>query len=356
LQHDQCPTLPERLPLIIPAYNEESIIKEFYDRTAPILSSINERFEIIFVNDGSQDSTVEKIKALHIKDPRVKLIGLSRNFGKEIAITAGLDFSRGEVVVVIDADLQDPPELIPKMVEIWHQGYDTVYATRTAREGESVLKKATATAFYSIIKHLSRIDIPKNTGDFRLLNRRTVEALKLLKEHHRFMKGLFSWVGFKQASLSYHREPRFAGHTKWNYWRLWNFAIEGITSFSYAPLQVAIYLGCLVALLAFFYSGYLIIRTLIYSRDVPGYASIMVAILFFSGVQLVFLGIIGEYLGRLFNESKGRPLYLIGELVGINQMNEKVLLNKSSSVVIPERSFYRSEPQSNRIGHSDLST
>jgi polyisoprenyl-phosphate glycosyltransferase len=320
------------LSLIVPAFNEEEVIDSFYERTAPILSGIDRRFEIIFINDGSFDSTPQKVRALNERDPRVKLIDLSRNFGKEIAMTAGLDFARGEVVVIIDADLQDPPELIPKMVEMWRQGYDTVFATRTVREGEGFLKKATAGAFYKVMGRLSRVEIPANTGDFRLMSRRTVEALKLLKEQHRFMKGLFSWVGFKQTSLPYRREPRFAGRTKWNYWRLWNFALEGITSFSYAPLQLAIYFGCFVALFSFLYAGYLITRTVLFGRDLPGYPSIMVTVLFFSGVQLIFLGAIGEYLGRMFNEIKKRPLYLIQDMVGLHSSNENVFLSKQPSV------------------------
>lgn len=307
------------LSVIVPVYNEEDNIDPFYDRTTPILGSIDERFEIIFVNDGSRDYTMEKIKALHARDPRVKLIDLSRNFGKEIAMTAGLDFASGEIIVLMDADLQDPPELIPQMVEKWREGYDTVYASRVVREGETFLKRATAETFYRVMKRLSRVDIPKNTGDFRLINRRTANALKLMKEQHRFMKGIFSWVGFKQTGIPYTREARFAGRTKWNYWQLWNFAIEGITSFSYVPLQISSYIGFFIAFIAFVYASFLVIRTLFFGRDVPGYASIMVAILFLGGVQLLFLGIIGEYLGRLFNQSKNRPLYLINDIIGINQ-------------------------------------
>lgn len=310
------------LSLIVPAYNEEKVIDVFHERTIPILSSINDQFEIIFVNDGSSDCTAEKIKALHLKDPRIKLIELSRNFGKEIALTAGLDFAQGEVVVVTDADLQDPPELIPKMVEKWREGYDTVYAVRSIREGETFVKKATANAFYRVIKRLSRVEIPENAGDFRLMSRRTVDALKLLREQHRFMKGIFSWIGFKQIGIPYSREPRIAGRTKWNYWRLFNFAVDGITSFSYVPLQLSSYLGCFAAFFAFFYAGYLVLRTLVWGVDLPGYASIMVAILFFSGVQLIFLGVIGEYLGRMFNETKNRPLYLIQGMLGIDRLNE----------------------------------
>ena len=315
------------LSVVVPVYNEEDNIDVFYERTTPILGSIDERFEIIFINDGSYDHTVDKIKALHAKDPRVKLIDLSRNFGKEIAMTAGIDFACGEIVVIMDVDLQDPPELIPQMVDKWRSGYDTVYATRVTRQGETFLKRATAEAFYSIIKRLSHVDIPKNTGDFRLINRRTVNAIKLMKEQHRFMKGLFSWVGFKQTGIPYVREARFAGRTKWNYWRLWNFAIEGITSFSYLPLQLSSYIGFFIAIVAFIYASFLIVRTFIFGKDVPGYASIMVAILFLGGVQLLFLGIMGEYLGRLFNQVKNRPLYFISDVIGIDKNKDSARSN-----------------------------
>ena len=317
------------LSVVVPCYNEEDVVAPFYERTAPILAAIDEEFEIVFVNDGSSDRTAGRILALHMRDERVKMIDLSRNFGKEIAMTAGLDFARGNAVVVIDVDLQDPPELIPAMVETWREGVDMVYATRTIREGEGVVKKATAHLFYRLIGKMTRISIPENTGDFRLMSRRVVDALKSLREQHRFMKGLFSWVGFSQVSIPYRREPRFAGKTKWNYWRLWNFALEGITSFSLGPLQVATYFGALVACFAFAYAAFLIIRTLMLGIDVPGYASIMVTILFFSGVQLFTLGVIGEYLGRMFNETKNRPLYLVQGVVGVDSSGaENVYLAK----------------------------
>lgn len=315
------------LSLIVPVFNEEQVLPRFYERTSPILLSISEHYEIVFVNDGSSDRSVEGIKSLRSYDDRVKFIDLSRNFGKEVAMSAGLDFALGEVMVIIDADLQDPHELIPDMVEKWREGFDVVYATRTSRKGDTFLKRATANLFYRAIGSLSRTEIPRNTGDFRLMSRRTVEALKLIREQNRFMKGLFSWVGFKQVSIPYFREPRLAGGTKWNYWKLWNFAIEGITSFSYMPLQVTGYIGMCVAALALLYAAFLVIRTFFFGVDVPGYASLMVAILFFSGVQLVFLGVIGEYLGRISHETKRRPLYLIKDLAGIDPSdNEYVFL------------------------------
>jgi polyisoprenyl-phosphate glycosyltransferase len=318
------------LSLVVPAYNEEEMIAAFYARTAPILSAIDERFEILFVNDGSSDHTVDEVRALHVRDRRVKLIEFSRHFGKEIAMTAGLDLSSGEVVVITDADLQDPPELIPQMVARWRDGYDVVYATRTVREGETFWKKFNAKAFYFVMKRLSEVWIPENTGDFRLMDRRVVDALKLLKERHRFMKGLFSWVGFKQVSIPYRREPRLAGNTKWNYWRLRNFALEGITSFTHIPLQVSFYLGSLTALSSFAYAAFLVLHTLISGNDLPRYPSLMVAILFFGGAQLMFLGLLGEYLGRVLNETKRRPLYLIQDLIGMDTCNEHVFPPLSS--------------------------
>lgn len=314
---------PVFLSLVVPAYNEEKVIDVFFNRTIPVLSKIDESFEIIIVDDGSSDSTAELVRRHHMEDSRIKLVCLSRNFGKEIAMTAGLDLALGEAVVIIDADLQDPPELIPKLVEKWTEGYDSVFAKRTVREGETFFKKATASCFYRVINKLSRVPLPENTGDFRLMNRRTVEAVRLLRERHRFMKGIFSWVGYRQACVTYVREPRAAGETKWNYWRLWNFAIEGISSFSYIPLQVASYLGLLMAFFSFCYGAFLIFRTLIVGADVPGYPSLMVTVLFLGGVQLIFLGMIGEYLGRMSNEAKNRPLYLVQDLVGFKPENNK---------------------------------
>ncbi|HBQ28026.1 MAG TPA: glycosyltransferase [Desulfotomaculum sp.] len=311
--------------VVVPMYNEVENIDQFYTRIIKVLEGLGKTFEIICVNDGSKDDTLFRLLALHKKDPRVKIIDLSRNFGKEIAMSAGIDFASGEAVIPIDADLQDPPEFIPKLVAKWQEGYDVVYATRTEREGESRLKKWTAHTFYRIIGRLTRFDIPKDTGDFRLMDRKAVDALCQLREHHRFMKGLFSWVGFRQASLPYRREPRFAGKTKWNYWKLWNFALEGITSFSYTPLQLATYFGLLVSVFAFIFGLFMLFRTLLYGNPVPGYPSLIVVILFLGGIQLLTIGIIGEYIGRIYNESKRRPLYFVQEAIGFasNQKNLK---------------------------------
>lgn len=305
------------ISVVVPCYNEEAVLPVFFERVGAVLERQGVDYEIIFVNDGSRDATAAVIRAMCFRDPRVKLVDLSRNFGKEIAMTAGIDFSAGTAVVVIDADLQDPPELIPAMIDLWREGNDVVYATRSGRDGETALKKITAHLFYWVLGRLSRVRIPENTGDFRLMSRRAVDALKLIRERHRFMKGLFSWIGYRQTSVTYRRDPRFAGSTKWSYWKLWNLAIEGITSFSYGPLQAASFFGAVIALLAVCYAIFLIVRVCIYGIDVPGYASIMVTILFIGAVQLITLGIMGEYIGRLFNEAKQRPLYLVQEMVGI---------------------------------------
>lgn len=311
--------------VIVPMYNEAENIGAFYNRVVKVLEELSMPFEIICVNDGSKDDTLFRLLILHEKDTRVKVIDLSRNFGKEIAMSAGIDFAIGEAVIPIDADLQDPPEFIPKLVAKWREGYDVVYATRTEREGESRLKKWTAHMFYRVMGKLTRFDIPKDTGDFRLMDRKVVNALCQLREHHRFMKGLFSWVGFRQTSLPYRREPRFAGETKWDYWKLWNFALEGITSFSYVPLQLATYLGLLVSAFAFVYGFILLVQTLLYGNPVPGYPSLMTVILFLGGVQLLTIGIIGEYIGRIYNESKKRPLYFVQKAIGF--ANDQNILN-----------------------------
>ena len=300
-----------RLSVVVPAYNEEQSLAEFHKRLSAVLDGVDGASEILYVNDGSSDDTLALLNTLRESDPRVGIIDLSRNFGKEVALTAGLDHARGEAVVVIDADLQDPPELIPEFIERWKQGYDVVYAQRASREGESWLKKLTAHVFYRLIQRISRVRIPADTGDFRLLSRRAVEALKRLPEQHRFMKGLFAWIGYAQVAVPYHRDRRFAGKSKWSYWRLWNLAVEGITSFTIAPLKIATYAGLFTALAAFVYGLVIIYKTLVYGNPVAGYPSLMAVILFLGGVQLMTIGIIGEYLGRMFDETKGRPLYLV---------------------------------------------
>ena len=299
------------LSIVVPAYNEEEVIEAFYRRIEAVLSGLDMPSEMVFVNDGSQDATGAILGRLGATDPRIGLVNLSRNFGKEIAMTAGLDYARGDAIVVIDADLQDPPELIPELLRHWQAGCDVVYARRIAREGESWFKKRTAHGFYRLMKRVSRVPIPEDTGDFRLLSRRAVDALNQLREQHRFMKGLYAWIGYEQCAVPYRRDPRHAGQTKWNYWALWNFALEGITSFTEAPLKIATYLGLLTALGAFVYGLFVIMKTLLFGDPVAGYPSLMVAVLFLGGIQLVAIGIIGEYLGRMFAETKNRPLYFV---------------------------------------------
>ena len=299
------------ISVVVPVYNEEEVLPAFHKRTSAVLDSMSIAAEVVYVNDGSDDNTLAVLKDLRERDSRVAIVELSRNFGKEIALTAGLDHAKGSAVIVIDADLQDPPELMPTLVKDWQDGFDVVYAKRSTREGETFLKKATAHAFYRLISRVSRVEMPEDVGDFRLLSRQTVDSLKQLREQHRFMKGLFAWIGYSQKAVLYQREPRFAGRSKWNYWRLWNFAIEGITSYTIAPLKVATYVGIAIALLGFAYAGVIVYRTLMYGNPVAGYPSLIVLILFLGGVQLITLGMIGEYLGRVFDETKRRPLYFV---------------------------------------------
>jgi len=299
------------LSIVVPVFNEVPVLRIFHARLTTVLAQIDMNIEVIYINDGSTDHSLQLLEELKIEDPQVGIVNLSRNFGKEIALSAGLDHSSGDAVVVIDADLQDPPELITKMVEHWREGYDMVYAQRTERLGETWLKKTTAHGFYRLMNRASEINVPADTGDFRILSRRAVNALKQLKEQHRFMKGLFAWIGYKQKAIPYCRDPRAAGDTSWNYWKLWNFALEGVTSFSTTPLKLSVYLGIATATGAFLFGLYMIIKTIIYGNPVAGYPSLMVAILFIGGIQLLAIGIIGEYLGRMFDESKCRPLYFV---------------------------------------------
>lgn len=300
-----------KITVIVPAYNEEEVIEACYNRIVNVFLDINYELELVFVNDGSSDNTFIFLSDIANTDDRVVVINLSRNFGKEVAMTAGIDYATGDAAVIIDADLQDPPELIHDFIKYWQKGYDNVYGKRTKREGETWTKKITASIFYKILGCLSDTYIPENTGDFRLISRQAIDSLKTLRERHRFMKGLYSWIGYNTKAVEYKRAPRFAGNTKWNYWRLWNFALEGITSFTIAPLKIATYIGVTISSLSFIYAIYIVIKTLIYGIDVPGYASQMVTILLLGGMNLAALGIIGEYLGRMFNETKKRPLYLI---------------------------------------------
>lgn len=305
----------KKITILIPAYNEEQVLGPLYERLDLLDRSMpNYNFEFLFVNDGSRDKTLEMIKDYAKKDKRVSYVNLSRNFGKEIAMIAGLDHAKSDATVIIDADLQDPPELIPDMVRWWEKGFDDVFAKRSSRKGETWVKKITSKAFYRILQKSTRIPIQQDTGDFRLLDKRCVKALTSFRESQRYTKGLFSWIGYKKKEISYIRDPRFAGETKWNYFKLVDLAIEGIVSFTTAPLRWSSVIGVVVSLLAFIYIVYLVIRTIFFGTDLAGYPSMMAVVLFLGGVQLLSLGVIGEYIGRIFNETKQRPLYFIEEL------------------------------------------
>ena len=304
---------PATLGIVIAAYNEAEALPAMHARLSRVLDAMGLPAQVVYVDDGSRDATWQVLGAIAAGDPRVRLLRLSRNFGKELALTAGLDHVDADAVVVLDADGQDPPELLPEFVARWREGHDVVYGTRASRDGESWLKRATASAFYRTINRVSNTGIPADTGDFRLMSRRVVESLRGLRERQRFMKGLFAWVGFPNTSIAYRREARIAGRSKFNYWRLWNFALEGITGFSTAPLRVATYVGLGTALLAFGYGMWIIAKTLAWGDPVQGWPTMMAVVLFLGGVQLMALGVIGGYLGRLYLEAKQRPLYLVQE-------------------------------------------
>lgn len=300
---------------MIPCYNEEKALPYLFKRLEA-LADQNETydFEFLFINDGSKDQTLDFIRRKAVADRRISYIDLSRNFGKENAMLAGFDYAKGDALVIIDADLQDPPELIPEMIQLWEEGYDDVYAKRDSREGETWAKKQTSKWFYSVLDSISKIEIQRDTGDFRLLDRRAVEALKTLREANRYTKGMFSWVGFKKKEITYKRNPRIAGETKWNYWKLLNLAIEGITSFTTSPLRISLWAGGIISFFAFFWAAFLILRKIFFGADMSGYTSLMSAILLLGGIQLISIGIIGEYIGRIFTESKNRPVYLAQEI------------------------------------------
>lgn len=302
----------ERLTVVIAAHNEVESLPLLHPRIVSALRQLEEiDGHVLYVDDGSTDSTWELLQRLARQDAKVSLLRLSRNFGKEAALTAGLDQVESGAVIILDADGQDPPELISEFVARWREGYDNVHGTRIQREGEGWLKRSTAHLFYRVIGRLSKTPIPADTGDFRLLSPRALEGLRQLRERHRFMKGLFGWVGYKQIAIPYRREPRVAGSSSFGFWKLWNFALEGITSFSTAPLRVATYLGVTTALFAFLFGLWIIVKALLWGDPVAGWPTMMAVILFLGGTQLVALGMIGEYLGRLYDESKQRPLYLV---------------------------------------------
>jgi len=293
-------------------YNESEGVQKLFDALRSLFASVTDiDFEVVCVDDGSRDDTLMKLLPLVTEDHRFHVIELSRNFGKEAALTAGINESTGDAVIPFDADLQDPPELIPEMIKCWENGAEVVVACRANRDVDSYLKRRTAEVFYHLHNKLSTIKIPKNVGDFRLMDRVVVDALKQLREHHRFMKGLFAWVGYKTVTIEYARKERSAGDSKFSGWKLWNFAVEGFTSFSTAPLKFWSYVGAVGALFTFFYAAMIVGRTLIFGVDVPGYASLLVAVLFFGSLQLISVGILGEYIGRIYVETKNRPIYLI---------------------------------------------
>ncbi len=301
------------ITFVIAAFNEQDALPLMHARLAKVMDALDADAQVLYVDDGSRDRTWDVMQQLAAEDPRVGLLRLARNFGKELALTAGLDHVDADAAMVLDADGQDPPELAPQFVAKWREGYDVVYGTRSRRDGETWLKRVTAAAFYRVMGRLSDTTIPRDTGDFRLVSRRVLDALRQMRERQRFMKGLFAWVGFRQVSFPYERAPRVAGGSKFNYWRLWNLAIEGITGFSTVPLRMATYVGVLTAMAAFAWGLWIIARTVLWGDPVQGWPSLMTAMLFLGGLQLVALGIVGEYLGRLYVEVKQRPLYLVGD-------------------------------------------
>ena len=314
----------KKISIIIPAYNEEESLPMLRGRIEKLMDSMkNYEFEILFVNDGSKDKTIEIIKKMREEDTRFNYVDFSRNFGKEIAMIAGLDYATGDCVIFMDADLQDPPELIPELVKYWEQGYDDVYAKRRSRKGETWLKKFTSKMYYKVLQTTTRIEIQKDTGDFRLLDRRCVNALKKLRESERNTKSMFSWIGYKKKEVLYDRDPRIAGTTKWNYIKLIDLAIDGITSFTTSPLRLSTYIAIPTFLVLFVYFIYVIVKCFVIKQAIQAFQAIILLILFFSGVQILLFGIVGEYLGRIFNETKNRPLYLVNEYNGEKEMNEE---------------------------------
>ena len=299
------------LSLVVPVFNEEESIDLFLDTVIPLLEKVSLRFELVFINDGSRDDTFARLFDRGRRDRRIRIVNLSRNFGKEAALTAGIDHAKGDILIPMDIDLQDPPDLIQPFIARWREGYDIVYGVRTARLTDTRAKRMSADWFYRVFNSMSPVRIPPNVGDFRLVDRRAVEVLRQLPERNRFMKGLFAWVGFNSIGVPYERPQRAAGTTKFNFWRLWNFALDGVVSFSTAPLRAWFYVGVVIAAIAVLYALFIVTRVLIFGIDTPGYASLLIAVLLMGAIQLLSLGIIGEYLGRLFLEVKGRPIYVV---------------------------------------------
>ncbi len=312
-----------RYSIIAPCYNEEGVLHELHRRVQEVMDQTGEPWELVLVNDGSQDRTPEIMRELHDADLRVKIVDFARNFGHQIAATAGVDYARGDAVIIIDADLQDPPEVMLEMIDRWKEGYEVVYAVRAERKGETWFKEFTAKLFYRIIYRITEVDIPLDTGDFRLMDRKVVEAMKQMRERNRFIRGMTSWVGFQQTGVTYVREERYAGETHYPFRKMFRFALDAITSFSYAPLQLATYLGFIIAGLSAL-AAILVVFARLFVGATPfyGQATTLVAVLFLGGVQLITLGIIGEYLGRIYDEVKGRPLYLVRETLGFEEESD----------------------------------
>lgn len=310
------------LSVVVPLYNEEEVAFETCKRLAKVLDNINETYEVVFVNDGSKDKTMEILREICKSKPQFKLLDFSRNFGHQLAITAGMDYASGQAVVVIDADLQDPPEIIPKMLEKWREGYDVVYGKRIERKGETFFKKLSAMVFYRFLKKMTDFEIPVDAGDFRLIDRKVCDRLKEIRERNRYIRGIISWLGFRQTFVEYSRDKRFAGETKYPLKRMLRFAFDAITSFSYKPLKIASYLGFLISLSSFFYLLIVIVEKIFFNNTIQGWASTLAVSLFFNGIILMMLGIIGEYIGRIYDEAKKRPLYVVREFINFNDNTE----------------------------------
>ena len=312
----------KKITIIVPSYNEEEALPYLYERLNTLMNNLNQyEFEVLFVNDGSKDKTLELIKEMREKDNRISYVNFSRNFGKETAMIAGLDYATGDAVIFIDADLQDPPEVIPELIKYWEEGYDDVYARRNSRKGETFLKKFTSKMYYKVLQSLTRVEIQKDTGDFRLLDRRCVNALKKMRETQRCSKSMFSWIGYKKKEVMYDRDPRVAGTTKWNYKKLIDLAIDGITAFTTSPLRISTYLSIPTFLSFIIYLIYIIIKGITTNIGIQGYQILILLCLFFFGSIILLIGIIGEYLGRIFNETKNRPLYFVDEYNGEKEQN-----------------------------------
>jgi glycosyltransferase involved in cell wall biosynthesis len=311
-----------RLSIVVPCYNEQDNLDGFFQRLIPVLEGCGLTWEVVCINDGSRDDTLAVLKVWHDREERIKVLGLSRNFGKECALSAGLDHARGEAVIPMDADLQHPPEVIPEMLAKWREGYDVVYAVRKARTGQSWLSRLQAKAFYWVFDRLCEVPLPREVGDFRLLDRKVVDVINDMPERTRFMKGIFAWVGFRQTGIPYDQEERLHGETKWSVMALLRFAFDGLVAFSDYPLRFGALIGTVISIVAFFYIVVRVVKTLIFGIDVPGYESIITIMLFLGGVQLITLGVIGHYLGRVFNEVKGRPLFIIRDKMGFEEKKE----------------------------------